>query len=653
MAGRINEEDIAAVRERAKIEDVVGSYVMLRNAGGGSMKGLCPFHDESTPSFNVTPARGLWYCFGACSEGGDVISFLQKIENLTFAEAVQKLADRVGIQLRISDDGGPRMPAGLRVRLMEAHKAAAEFFAEQLSTPDALTARRFLAERGFDRAAAEEFGVGYAPRGGRQLGQHLKGRGFAEEELITGGLLRQRGYDFFSGRLLWPIRDAGKSVVGFGARRIFDEDRLPAKYINTPETPLYKKSHVLYGLDLARPEIGKRAQAVVVEGYTDVMAAHLSGVKTAVASCGTAFGNDHARILQRLMGDQGNGEVIFTFDGDAAGQNAALKVFSLDSAFITQTYVAIEPTGLDPCDLRLQHGDAAVRELVGRRMPLYRFVMDNVLSKYDLDRADARVDALREAAPLVASVRDRGKVSEYIRELAKWLGMDPEEVRHEVNRVASRASRRPAQPEQGGHRDQRGHRDQAQSQRPEAPTAAASSPSTPGTAAAADILPDPHDRSLGTERETAKLIIQVPQLFGDELSRLTSDDFTHPAYAAVLRHAHKAAANPPASNPSAPDPFSDWPRRVATAEDNPWVNSLVIALAVEPLLTAAPTHGYVIAYTSKLRVNTVSRQIGRIKSRLQRTNPVQDPTTYNKTFSELVMLEAQRKQLQIRSLSGG
>jgi len=632
VAGRINDEDIAAVRERARIEDVVGSYVMLRNAGGGSMKGLCPFHDESTPSFNVTPSRGLWYCFGACGEGGDVIAFMQKIENLSFTEAVQKLADRVGIQLRISDDGGPRLPAGLRVRLMDAHKATAEFYAEQLATPDALVARQFLAERGFDRAAAEEFGVGFAPRGGRRLAAHLKARGFDEQELITGGLLRRGGYDFFSGRLLWPIRDAGKSVIGFGARRIFDDDRLPAKYINTPETPLYKKSQVLYGLDLARTEIGRSGQAVIVEGYTDVMAAHLSGVRTAVASCGTAFGNDHARVLQRLMGDQGNGEVVFTFDGDAAGQAAALKVFSLDSAFITQTYVAIEPTGLDPCDLRLQHGDAAVRELVGRRVPLYRFVMTNILSRHDLDRADARVDALREAAPLVASVRDAGKVSGYIRELAGWLGMDPDEVRHEINRVASRSSARKPEPKAA---------------------APASSPSSDPSSAqrkpAADVLPDPHDRGLQTERETAKLIIQVPQFLGDELAGLSTDDFTHPAYGAVLRHAQKAMADLPAG-PGGGDPFHDWPRRVAAVEDNPWVNSLVVSLAVEPLLTEKPTATYVVAYTAKLRLLTVSRQIAKIKSRLQRTNPVEDPTTYNKTFSELVVLEAQRKQLQNRSL---
>lgn len=632
MAGRINEEDIAAVRERAKIDEIVGSYVTLRNAGGGSMKGLCPFHEESTPSFNVTPSRGLWYCFGACSEGGDAIAFVQKIENLSFVEAVQKLADRVGIQLRITDDGGPRTAPGLRVRLMEAHKLAAEFFAGQLTTPDALAARQFLAERGFDRAAAEEFGVGYAPRGGRALGQHLRSNGFSEEELITGGLIRRGGWDFFSGRLLWPIRDAGKSVVGFGARRIHDDDRLPAKYINTPETPIYKKSQVLYGLDLARTEIGRRGQAVVVEGYTDVMAAHLAGVKTAVASCGTAFGNDHARVLQRLMGDQGSGEVIFTFDGDAAGQAAALKVFALDDIFTTQTYVAIEPSGLDPCDLRLQHGDAAVRELVGRRVPLYTFVMGNVLKRHDLERSDARVMALREAAPLVASVRDAAKVRGFIRDLAGMLGMDIEDVRQEVSRAASRG-RKPRTDRQPERHPEHGDQQQR----------------SPASPPAADVLPDPHDRTLSTERETLKLIIQAPHLVGDELTRLNVEDFTHPAYAAVLRHAHKAAANPPAGI-SDNDPFQDWPRRVASAEDNPWVNSLVVALAVEPLLTETPSRGYAVAYVAKLQLLTVSREISRIKSRLQRTNPVEDPTTYNRTFSELVVLEAQRKELQNRSL---
>jgi DNA primase len=578
----------------------------------------------------------LWYCFGSCAEGGDAIAFLQRIENLSFTEAVQQLADRVGIQLRYTDDGGSRLPAGQRVRLVEAHRLAAEFYADQLTSSEALAARQFLSERGFDRAAADRFGVGYAPRGGDRLGQHLRAHGFETQDLIAGGLLRRGGYDYFSGRILWPIRDAGKSVVGFGARRLYDDDRLPAKYINTPETPLYKKSQVLYGLDLARTEIGKRGQVVVMEGYTDVMAAHMSGVPTAIASCGTAFGDDHARILQRLMSDRG-GEVVFTFDGDAAGQAAALKVFALDDHFITQTYVAIEPTGLDPCDLRLQHGEAAVRELIGRRVPLYQFVMDNILNHYDLDRADARVEALRQTAPLVASVRDAGKVSEYIRELAGKLGMDMESVRTEVNQASGRR-----------HRGKQGRRDPEPAATPPAMPRNGADPKQPSIDAGepsaeqiAQALPDPGDPKLRDEREMAKLIIQKPRLLSGALSQLSADDFRHPGYAAVHRSAVVAAGE----NPDG-DPDCDWARRVASAEQNPYLNSLVVALAVEPLLAEKPSTGYVAAYVSKLRLVTVSRRVSQIKSRLQRTNPVEDPTGYNKTFSDLVVLEAERKRLQ-------
>ena len=618
VAGRINDEDVTAVRDRAKIEDIVGSYVALRNAGGGSLKGLCPFHDEKTPSFQVTPSRGFYYCFG-CGEGGDVIDFMRKIDNLSFAESIERLADRVGIQLRYTEDSGHRPEPGLRMRLMEANAAAAEFFVEQLTTPDALAGRQFLAERGFDREAATRFGVGFAPRGGKVLLQHLRGRGFRDTELVAAGLVREAGYDFFQSRLLWPIRDSGRQVVGFGARRIFDDDRLPAKYINTPDTALYKKSSVLYGLDLARQAIGKKSQAVIVEGYTDVMAAHLSGVDTAVASCGTAFGDDHAKLLRRLMGnhDAFHGEVIFTFDGDAAGQAAALKVFSGDQNFVAQTYVAVEPTGLDPCDLRLQHGDAAVRELVARRVPLYRFVMTNVLSQHDLDRADGRLTALRAAAPLVGSIRDTSLVGGYARELAGMLGMDVDEVRREVMNAAGRASRSARAPEPQ-----------------EAPAEPAPRDDHP--------LPDPRDRSLASERETAKLLIQAPQLFGSGWEGLSVTDFTHPAYAAVFTSVEKA---------SVAEDGGDWIHRVSQAAEHEQIRSLIVSLAVEPLpVQGEVTQRFAIAHALGMQLLTVMRQITQLKSKLQRTNPVESPTKYNQMFSELVVLEARRKDMQTRSL---
>ncbi|GAB3740377.1 DNA primase [Microlunatus parietis] len=631
MAGRINEEDIAAVRERARIDEIVGSYVTLRRSGS-AMVGLCPFHEEKTPSFQVTPSRGLWYCFGACSEGGDVISFVQKIDNLTFVEAIERLADRVGIQLRYSDDGGTRTPPGLRMRLMESHQAAAEFYAEQLAAPDALQARQFLAERGFDRDTALDFGVGFAPRDGRALLRHLRGRGFADADLVAGGLARESGYDFFQGRLLWPIRDSGRQVLGFGGRRIFDDDRISAKYINTPETPLYKKSHVLYGLDRARQAIAKKSQAVVVEGYTDVMAAHLSGVDTAIASCGTAFGDDHARLLRRLMGDHDafGGEVIFTFDGDEAGQSAALKVFSGDQNFLAQTYVAVEPSGLDPCDLRLQQGEAAVRELVARRVPLYRFVMSNIVGRYDLDRVDGRLNALRAAAPLVGSIRDRGLVSGYVRELTGLLGMEPEEVQREV----ARAARAPRPQSGSGQRGDR-YRQQAPDEHP--PEESEQPPRRKGLE-----LPDPNDRLLTTERQTLKLIIQAPQRFGAGWDGITAADFTHPAYAAVFTCVEKAAAD---------GAEGDWAHRVSLAAEADRLRSLTVSLAVEPLpITGEPTERLVAAYSSGLQLLTVMRQIAELKSKLQRTNPVDQAVKYNQMFSELVVLEARRHALHQRSI---
>jgi DNA primase len=618
----IVDEDLQAVRDRSRIDDVVGAYVTLRRSGGDSLVGLCPFHEEKTPSFRVTPSRGFFYCFG-CGEGGDVINFVMKINHLSFVEAVEFLADRLGIQLRFKD-GGPRIEPGLRMRVLQANGQAAEFYAAELRGKAGELGRRFLAERGFDESAAEQFGIGYAPRDGRALHNLLNQAGFKDDELVKAGLIRQNGYDFFAGRLLWPIRDAGRSVLGFGARRIHDDDRLPAKYINTPETVVYKKSNVLYGLDLARSHIAKANQAVIVEGYTDVMACHLAGVDTAVASCGTAFGEGHARILQRLIGsaDVRQGEVIFTFDGDAAGQNAALKVFELDDTFTSQTYVAIEPTGLDPCDLRIQRGDAALRELVSRRVPLYRFVMRNTIGKYDLERVDSRLAALRAAAPLVTHIRDQSLVTEYIRELAKMLGMNPDEVSAEIRKQARNARfKKQAPPPRWDE---------------EPPEPEDAPPSLPLPLP----MPDPKDRKLEAERGTIRLMLKSPQSFTADWNSLTAEDFTHPAYRAL---AERVLAADPAARES-----GDWVRQAthadAEAAEQSGVAALAVELAVEPELRA-PTPEYANEYAVRLRLLRLSAQIEALKSRLQRKNPVEDPD-YSPLFTELVGLEAARKRLQ-------
>ena len=626
MAGRIRDEDIALVRERSRIDEVVSQHVTLRPAGSGSLQGLCPFHDEKSPSFHVTPSRGLYHCFG-CGEGGDVLTFVQKVEGLSFAESVERLAGRYGVQLRYTDEGGgsgPRRESGQRGRLVEANRLAAELYVDQLAdSPDALAGRRFLEERGFDQGAADTFGVGFAPRSGDALLGHLRAKGFRDEELVTAGLVAQSGrgpYDRFRGRLLWPIRDVSGDVVGFGARRLFDDDRIDAKYLNTPETPLYKKSQALYGVDLARREIARRSQAVVVEGYTDVMAAHLAGVPTAVATCGTAFGEDHARLLRRLLLDheEFRGEVIFTFDGDEAGQRAALKAFEGDAQFVSQTYVAVEPDGLDPCDLRLAHGDAAVRELVARRVPLYRFVLSNVLARFDLDRADGRVDAMREAARLVASVRDRSKVDAFARELAGLVGLDIEEVRAEVRRSAQRGVPR------GGRR--------------QAPA------EEPAAGQRVDV-PDLADPRFVVERETLKIALQAPGLAGAEVDALGDDDFTHPAYRRIRQEI--------AASGGAQAAGDGWVSRLAERCGAEEVRSLVTELAVEPLPTEEPTQGYARAYVARLQELTAARRIAAAKARLQRTNPVEQTADYNRLFGELVALEQQRRTLRERAISGG
>lgn len=551
-------------------------------------------------------------CFG-CGEGGDVISFLMKIDGLSFGEAVERLADKVGVVLRREEDDGVRdAPKGpQRGRLIEANKVAQEFYAEQLGTPEAQVARQFLMERGFDQDSAARFGNGFAPRDGEALLQHLRGRKFSQEEMVEAGLVAigRSAYDRFRGRLLWPIRDASGDTIGFGARRIFEDDRIEAKYLNTPETKLYKKSQVLYGIDLARREIGRSSRAVIVEGYTDVMACHLAGVGTAIATCGTAFGDDHSRVLRRFMHDheEFRGEVIFTFDGDAAGQKAAVRAFGGDQNFVSQTYVAVEPDGLDPCDLRIKKGDAAVRELVARRVPLYRFVLGNIVAKYDLDRADGRVDALREGARLVSSIRDRSKVDAFSRELAGMVGLDVDDARAEVKRAQNRRPGQEAAP-------------------------------APVAAAPRSQVPSLSDSRFAIERETLMLILQHPMTIGRLSADLSAGDFTHPVFRAVWELV--AAAGGVAAGVGDPA----WATKLRDAAQDPAVSSAISALTVEPL-KKQPDAAYFTEYLLRMQELTTARRIADIKSKLQRTNPVEEPDAFNRMFGELAALEAHRRSL--------
>ncbi|MFC6235822.1 DNA primase, partial [Leucobacter soli] len=439
MAGRIKATDIEEVKQRTNLADLVGDYVALKSAGVDSMKGLCPFHDERSPSFHVRPGLGYYHCFG-CGESGDAISFLQRMDHLTFTESVERLAARINYVLTYEEGGDRRQQDGPnRVRLLAANQAAAAYFVQHLAGEEGATARTFLTERGFDQAACETFGVGYAPRGWDGLSKHLTAQGYNRQELTAAGLVSegQRGvYDRFRGRVIWPIRDTSGQTIGFGARKLYEDDNGP-KYLNTPETPVYHKAQVLYGLDLAKKAISRGRRAVVVEGYTDVMACHLAGEEAAVATCGTAFGKDHISVLRRIMGDDAAAEVIFTFDPDEAGQKAALRAFSEERRFTAQTYVAVAPDGLDPADLRLHRGDEAVREIFSRKVPLFEFALRQAVGRFDLNSVEGRVSALREAAPIIAEIKDPALRPGYARELARMLGTDLAEVQQAVRAAGS------------------------------------------------------------------------------------------------------------------------------------------------------------------------------------------------------------------------
>ncbi|GAA2240853.1 DNA primase [Promicromonospora sukumoe] len=644
MAGLIRREDVDQVRERARIDEIVSAHVTLKPAGVGALVGLCPFHDERSPSFNVRPSVGRYHCFG-CGEGGDVIEFVMKMDGLSFTEAIEYLAGKTGVQLRYEEGGNarPREEPGKRQRLLEAHRVAADFYAEQLMGPDATAARTFLAERSFDRSDAELFGVGFAPKGWDSLQRHLQGRGFTQAELVASGLMSQgqRGiYDRFRGRVMWPIRDVTGAVIGFGARRLFEDDQGP-KYLNTPETSLYKKSHVLYGIDLAKRDIAKGKRVVVVEGYTDVMAAHLSGVTAAVATCGTAFGGDHAKVVRRLLGDTTagggmqlasggtvGGEIIFTFDGDAAGQKAAERAYGEDQRFFAQTYVAVADDGMDPCDLRMAKGPEAVRALVDGRKPLFAFVIQAKIKQFDLNTVEGRVSAVRAAAPEIVGIRDRSQRDGYMRQVAGWIGTEIDEVRREVARAASTPSQRKPSSSDGA--------------RPASGATPVADGGRPAGGAARLPAPDPRDPVARDERLALVAVLQYPQHVPASFDELGEDAFAVPAWRAV--HAAIRAAGGAAGGRELS--AAQWV--AAVLEQSPESVAIVVtqlSVASLPEDREAAVAAFVEGLVRRVMDLGLKRRIDDARSRLQRLDP-SDEGAYNAAFADLLAIESERRALR-------
>ncbi|MCT1368847.1 DNA primase [Corynebacterium mucifaciens] len=637
--GRIPDSDIEAIRQRAPLDEIVGEYVQLKPAGHDSLKGLSPFKDERTPSFHVRPAHGYYHCFST-GKGGDVFSFMMEMEQLTFPEAVEAVADHIGYHINYQggSTGARQVDRGTRQRLLAANKAAHDYFREQLETADAAPARDLLLQRGFSRELIYDFECGYAPRGWDPMTKHLLRKGFEVQELLDAGLssMGKRGpIDKFRGRLIWPIKDTAGNVIGFGARKLFDNDPL-GKYINTQDTLLYHKSKVLFGIDKAKKNIAEKHQTVVVEGYTDVMAMHAAGVDTAVATCGTAFGGDHMSLIRRLMLDDSffRGELIYTFDGDEAGQKAAMRAFETDAEFGAQSFVAVAPDGMDPCDLRLARGDSAVRDLVASRVPVYEFVIESLLQDYSLDSAEGRVQALRRTVPVVATISDRVLQQEYARRLAGWVGWpNPDEVLEQVRAEAKKPKKQKRTPK-------------AEVRDP----AAAAGPDASGAQSEILIPPRPDDPVLWPQREALKIALQHPAAAGNYFDGINPDAFTHDAYHQV-REAITAAGGCARAGADNPAEESNFLAAVAGEMRDYAGRNFVSELAVEPI-HADDLYEYADSVLSRLQETRVGQQIAQLKSQLQRMRPSDDEVAYNALFSDLVALEQARRDLNDRAFRG-
>jgi DNA primase len=583
VPGRFVEQDLAEVRERANLLEVISAHTQLRKAGPRTFKGLCPFHQEKTPSFTVDPAKQVYYCFG-CGAGGDVFDFLRGAEGLSFAEAAERLATRLGITLR-SEAGAAPAAGGGRRRLMEAAKVAAAYFTELLAhSPQAEVARRYVQSRGFSRDDARVWGLGYAPAGRDTLYRHLLSLKFTPDQIVEAGLalVTESGEhrDRFRGRLVFPIADLSGDVVGFGARALGDE---PPKYLNSPETALYHKSKLLYGLDRAKKEMVRAGQAVVCEGYTDVMGLHRVGVTSAVATCGTALGEDHFATIKRFCD-----RVILAFDADAAGSFASERGFGIDSKVGVEVLVALLPAGKDPADLALapepDGGAAAVEEVIKAAVPLRWFMIEAVLRRHRLDTPESKGKALRDLVPVLSSEPSRVVRGEYAFRIARLLGLDERQVQQEIS---------------------------------ELPTASSAHARPKGARMSAHVR---------LERVALALLLDSPSRVDTVRDWLTEDHFTVPPHRVLLRVL--LAASRDSSTASILESVADEDARQLAAE-----------LIVTPLMDE-PTEIFQRLY--------VERQIETLRATLGRLDPGADPAGSIVIEQELLRLESQRRRFDDR-----
>lgn len=581
MKGRIAAEDLEDLRGRADLVEVVSGYLKLRKAGR-VFKGLCCFHQEKTPSFTVDPVKGLYYCHG-CGKGGDVFSFVQEVEGLSFGESAQRLADRFGKQLRFE---GPAQPPGQRAALLSANRLARDFFADLLSTgAEAKAARDYLQSRGFDRSDAEEWKLGFAPRGRDALYRHLLQAGLKSNQIVDSGLalVGEGGQhrDRFRGRVVFPIQTLTGDTVGFGARALGDDK---PKYLNSPETPLYQKSRILFGLDRAKTEIVRSGYAIVTEGYTDVIALHKVGFPNAVATCGTALGEEHFALLKRFCE-----RVLLAFDADAAGSVASERGFGIHSRIGLEVLVAAVPAGKDPADVALGEGAGAIQAVVDGARPLMRFVLEREIARHRLDTESGKSKAVQAAVD-----RLRWEPNPVARgEHAMWVADRVGVSRYTVDTVMRETAR---------------------------------SGSVDGSAAAPSRTAERRPGHVKVEREALAILLDSPAELKRAVELLTPEHFTQPGHR-VIYDAIVACAQG-SGDVSVMQLLPDESSTRLAAE-----------LSMAPTVTRDPEEVFI-----RLEQFKILRQIEALKAKLGQLDPEGDAGSYQEVLRELMRLDVERRK---------
>jgi DNA primase len=597
---KINEQDIDHLRERVDIVELVSGYTTLKKAGSNRFKGLCPFHSEKTPSFTVDAAKSLWFCFG-CSEGGNVYQFVQKVENLPFPEAVDWLARKTGFELRYEEmRPGEQSRHGVKARLLEANGAAADYWHKMLlESPEGVDARRYLSGRGFGKEVAQRWKLGFAP-GRNSLVRHLLSRGFTEKELLQADLGRKSErdgslYDTFRQRITFPTWDLQGGTVGFGARALGDQQ---PKYLNSAETMVFQKSRVMYGLNRAKSSIARGAPALVVEGYTDVIALHEAGVEQAVATNGVALGASHFEQLKKFTE-----RAILMLDSDAAGQSATERSFDIHHRLGVEVLVATLPAGRDPADVVKEDGPEAITKVVESAQPMLGFKLEQLISKLPLDTPEARAQAVRRVAQVLGWHPDPIARHEYTFLAAERIGIGSETVQRALSEQLSASELAGGQPEREQDRRLPGH--------------------------------------VKVERQALQLLLTKTSQVTGWVETVSESDFTSPARRELFKHAlelidsGRTSAGPELAEKLSPDGVSLYAELTVGEETT---DEDVEPERIDQLLV-------------RIKVFSLERDIKKRRKTLQEVNPVADPQRHDDLFTQLVALEAERRDL-LRRLQG-